>query len=577
MKKNLINLSSKELEKRASIKYLPVIKLLKPSSKEFARLNQGDKQALKHLIKAARYLEKAYLIQDNAKNLEFREYLMKEKKKGNNDAKNALKIFDAQRGINAIDRESNYVCLMKGEKVLAGKGFYPADLTVDEFHKILEKMIKNNKIDEVKNILSYRTIVVRDGEELKGIDYTEFFKDEFQNAARELQLAARVSSNKQFNEYLMWQAEALSENNLEYDAKADKLWADMQDTPLEFTITRENYEDEMTGSVFENDTLKKLFKKHNISPEAKDYLGVRVGIVNKKGTEMLLEIKKFLPILAKNMPRNNEYKQNISSDSDSKQTMVDVDLVEITGDVRSYRAGITLAENLPNDNKPSLKIGGGRRNVYHRQIRLGANPKKIQRRLNAILDKEQHKYYNLEAEHWFTIGHENAHSLGPSENKAALGQYQNIIEENKADVTSFAMLDILVKEGMYTKKQRDEILVTEIADSFLKTKPALSQAHRVRTVIQLKFFLDEGAIEVNKGKIHVNIEKIIPAARKMLETIIDIQISQDAKKAKAYIDKYFVWTDEMETIAKKIAKLNKSLNGTVQAALANKLVSFKAY
>ena len=86
--------------------------------------------------------------------------------------------------------------------------------------------------------------------------------------------------------------------------------------------------------------------------------------------------------------------------------MVDVDLVILAGDVGAYRAGITLAENLPNDDKPSLKIGGGRRNVYHRQIRF-TNLTEVQKMLDAVLDPEQHKYYDPEADHWFTIGHEN--------------------------------------------------------------------------------------------------------------------------------------------------------------------------
>lgn len=68
------------------------------------------------------------------------------------------------------------------------------------------------------------------------------------------------------------------------------------------------------------------------------------------------------------MPYNDEYEQNIKPDEDSKQTMVDVDMVQAAGDVGEYRGGITLAENLPNDDKLSLTIGGGRRNVYHRQI-----------------------------------------------------------------------------------------------------------------------------------------------------------------------------------------------------------------
>ena len=116
--------------------------------------------------------------------------------------------------------------------------------------------------------------------------------------------------------------------------------------PLEFTITRENYEDEMTGTIVENKELSALLDKHGIKPIPKDFLGGRVGIVNKKGTEALMAIKKYLPTLAQNMPYSDEYEQNINPNQDTKQTMVDVDLVAVTGDVGAYRGGITLAENL---------------------------------------------------------------------------------------------------------------------------------------------------------------------------------------------------------------------------------------
>ena len=96
----------------------------------------------------------------------------------------------------------------------------------------------------------------------------------------------------------------------------------------------------------------------------KDSLGCRVGIVNQQATEKLLEIKKYLPKLAANMPLHEKYEQNIKADGEVKQTMVDVDLVDMTGDCGAYRSGITIAENLPNDDKLSLTIGGGRRNVY---------------------------------------------------------------------------------------------------------------------------------------------------------------------------------------------------------------------
>ena len=42
-----------------------------------------------------------------------------------------------------------------------------------------------------------------------------------------------------------------------------------------FTITRENYTDEMTETVLENEELVELLKKHNIEVISKDYLGAR--------------------------------------------------------------------------------------------------------------------------------------------------------------------------------------------------------------------------------------------------------------------------------------------------------------
>lgn len=577
MKKTFeIALNEKELAKRTSKTYLIPKKMLKKDSKEYKNLKIGDKKTLKHLIKAAIILDEVYLKQDNQNNIEFREFLKEEIKKGNKKAKKAFKLFQAQRGVIAVDTESNKIILAKGEKELAGKGFYPSDLRVEEFHEILIKMLKKGKIKEVKEILNQRSVVIRDKKELKALDYTIAFEKEFKAAARELEEAAKYSTNKHFGEYLILQAKALRENNPMSDAQADKKWASLQDTPLEFTISREQYSDEMTGTVVENKELKALLKKHKIEPLSKDSIGVRVGIINKKGTKTLLEIQKYIPIIEKSMPFYKEYKNFsplTSQSSPTKQTMVDVDIVTLSGDERAFRGGMTLAQNLPNNDKLSLTIGGGRRNVYHRQVRQISDYKKLQKRLDAILDKKLHKYYDKEADHWFTIGHENAHSLGPKEGTEALGKYKNIIEENKADMASLAMLDILVKEGMYSEFQKKQILTSFMADNFLKAKPTLSQPHRVRSVMQTKFFLENKAIGVDeKGVLHINLEKMIPTAQKMLEEIIRIQLDGDFKKGENYVLKHFVWIDEMERIAKKLKKIDKTLNGIVLTPLADKIV-----
>lgn len=566
------NLSMDELEKRTHKDYLMTKKMLKADAPEYLELAEGDKKALKHLVKAAYILEKINMQIDCHHNLEFKDFLEREISKGNKQAELTKILFDAQKGINAIDTMSTKINLAKGIKEFPGKGVYPEDLSKEEFHQILTKMINNGKIDEVKKILTQRSVVERNGDELVGTDYIDKFKDDFSKMADEIEKASQTSTNADFNEYLKLQAKALREANPMLDAYADRKWATLQDTPLEFTITRENYEDEMTGTIVENKELSALLEKHGISPIPKDFLGGRVGIVNKKGTHALLAIKEYLPTLAKNMPFADEYEQNISTDTDAKQTMVDVDLVAVTGDVGEYRGGITLAENLPNDDKLSLTIGGGRRNVYHRQIRFISDMKKLQERLDEILDKEQHQFYLDEADHWFTIGHENAHSLGPKKACETLGKYRNIIEENKADMGALAFVDLLTELGMYTEEQRKQIIVTTIADNFLKSKPTMSQAHRVRTVMQNKYFAERGAYDIIDGKIHVNIDKVVPIAKEMLAEIIRIQIEGDFDKAEKYVLDNFVWTDNMELIAQKLQKINKTLNGRTESELAEKLL-----
>ncbi len=572
MTKFELNLSMEELEKRTNKDYLITKKMLKCDAPEYLELADGDKETLKHLVKAAYILEKINMQIDCHHNLEFKEFLENEITKGNEQAKLTKVLFDAQKGMNAIDTMSNKINLAKGIKELPGKGVYPEDLSKEEFHKILTGMVNDGKIEEVKKILTQRSVVERNGDELIGIDYIDKFKEDFSKMADEIDKAAETSTNADFTEYLKLQAKALRTADPMLDAYADKKWAALQDTPLEFTITRENYEDEMTGTIVENKELAALLETHGIKPIPKDFLGGRVGIVNKKGTDALMAIKKYLPTLAKNMPYADEYEQNINPDSDTKQTMVDVDLVAVTGDVGAYRGGITLAENLPNDDKLSLTIGGGRRNVYHRQIRFISDMKKLQERLDEILDKNQHKYYLDEADHWFTIGHENAHSLGPKKACETLGKYRNIIEENKADMGSLAFVDLLTELGMYTEEQRKQIIVTTVADNFLKSKPTLSQAHRVRTVMQNKYFAERGAYDIVDGKIHVNIDKVVHIAKEMLAEIVRIQIEGDFDKAEKYVLDNFVWTDNMELIAQKLQKVSKTLNGRTESELAEKLL-----
>lgn len=139
---------------------------------------------------------------------------------------------------------------------------------------------------------------------------------------------------------------------------------------------------------------------------------------------------------------------------------------------------------------------------------------------------------------------------------------------------SLALLDVLTELGMYTEEEKKQIIVTYAADNFLKAKPNLSQAHRVRTVMQSKYFLENKAVWLDEeGHLQIDMDKMVPTAQKMLSEIIRVQLSKDFATGEKYVLDNFVWTDEMEIISKKLREIDKALNGILKTPLADKLAA----
>lgn len=533
------------------------IELISPDFEGYKALPEEEKKALAHLVKAAKIMNDVAMEQDHPQNVSMKKAL-EEAAKDNPQAAKTLRVFNTFNGVeglNGLDPEP--IRFFKGIKNFPGRNFYPQDLSAEEFHQIIKRMLEKGKVDEVRKILSQRTMVRRHGDELKGIDYTEYFARQFSEMANELEAAAYYTKDAAFKDYLGWQAQALLQNNDDMDMLADKHWAVLQDCPLEFTIGRENYDDEMTPTICENKELKDMLDSLGIEVNSKDMLGVRVGIVNKKGTDLLLTFKEQMKNLASLMPYSDRYRQEVASGDEVKQTMVDVDLMYLSGDYAQCRGAITTAQNLPNDDKLAIKTGGGRRNVYHRQVRMSQDKDQIKKKLEALVGGELHQYYNPEADHIFVIGHENGHSLGPDSSfKNSLGLYKHTIEENKADVVSIAMMPQYVKAGIIDEETLKQVYTTWIIRMFLKSRPQLIQPHRVGDLIHFNYLLEHKAISFDEsGKLHIDFEKLPEVMNKILAETIEVQLSKSPEKAKSFIEKYSAWSDIHEHIAKVLKEI----------------------
>ena len=228
------------------------IELIGPENETYKALPETEQQALEHLLKAARIINNVALEQDHPLNRSVKTAFEKKENKTDIEQK-AYQLFlslNGVAGLNGIDPEP--IEIFKDVHTSKGKNFYPQNLSVEEFHRILIDMLEKGKVNEVRKILSNRTMVRLRGGYLQAVDYTQYFAYEFSKIANELELAAYYTTDHLFKDYLSWQAQAFLQNSEDIDMLADKHWALMQDNAIEFTVSRENYEDEMTGTVFEN-------------------------------------------------------------------------------------------------------------------------------------------------------------------------------------------------------------------------------------------------------------------------------------------------------------------------------------
>ena len=560
------NMTLKELRKRTSKKYYRKIDFLKKGDLELEGLSNDDLMVLCHLTRAAYLIEKVQFQLENVKNMQILEFLDKQIAKDDEKAKLAKRMFLSQKSNFSPDTLGEQTAIFKDVNDPLGQAYFPEDMAVQEFHDILNHMLDAGEVEELKKILNQRSVVVRSGDKLKAIDFIDAFP-EFKEVANELKLAVKYSRNEQFNEYLSLQIKALEKADPMLDAEADKAWAELDENcKFEFTITRECYQENLTKTIFDNPTLTRRLKDSGVTVYAKDSLGARVGLVNREGTLLLKKLKDLVDVSAKFMPYKDEYENKKSQDV--KQIAVDVDLIALTGDEGAYRASFVTAQNLPNSDKLSFTIGGGNRNVYHRQVRMSGNKKNYRK----LIAEEFWKYYNPEADHWAVICHENTHSLGP--NSHTLGKFSSILEEYKADMGMYAFLDAFVQQGFFTEFEAKQIMVTGLFRGFMKGKPTLAQAHKTRALMICNRMLTEKAISLDKDvTMHFDFDKIKTLTQTMLAEVVRLQLDADVSKAENYVAKWAVWSDEIEKIAEVIRSYSKFLNGYVDDSLAQEFLN----
>lgn len=493
-----------------------------PIDVDLGSLSPEERAVLVHLVRASCVTDEIFLRQAFADNPAIRQDLAKD---ATELGALALALFDLSAG--SWDRLSQEPFLGDAARPL-GAGFYPTDLSREEFLRFVEQ--HPEQADALRGLY---TLVQRSTEGLSAIPYSTAFRPFLERIAKDLTLAAEKTSNASLARYLRAVIQAMFADDY-YDS--DLAWMDMQ-SRVEITLgPYETYEDRLFG-------YKSSFESF-------------VTITDPVESEKLARLKLELPNMEQNLPIPDALK-NPRRGSDSPIRIVD--LVFSAGETR---AGVqTIAFNLPNDER--VREAKGSKNVLLRNVmnaKFEGILTPIAKRLLAPREIE-----NIAAEAFFhhTLLHELSHGLGPgriskdgveTEVRLALAEKHSAIEEAKADVMGIYNILYLVERGILNAELRETLFSTYLAGLFRATRFGIEEAHGASNALQFHFLLERNIIrfDASQGRYSIDDEQMPTAIRELLSRILLIQAHGAREGAEQLLSRYAIMSETLRLALEKV-------------------------
>jgi len=218
--------------------------------------------------------------------------------------------------------------------------------------------------------------------------------------------------------------------------------------------------------------------------------------------------------------------------------------------------GTNTATILPNDSEHVRRYG---RTILLRR-NIMTNPTIVEsarRSWSAVLEPRFQADFDPEGSFYRTLWHELGHYLGPDrdhegrELDQALLEDGALFEEMKADLVSLFVGPALRKRGYYDDKQLRGLYASGVLRMLNKSKPRRDQPYNVMQLMQLNWFLDQGALSWDQAthKLAIHYDKYPGAVASLLEQVLAIQWSGDRAAADRFIDRWTTWDERHESLA----------------------------
>jgi len=463
-----------------------------------SKLSAGDQKALAKLLEAARVIDDIFLKQVWSGNVALRAKLAAD---SSALGKARLHYFDLNKGPwSELDDHAAFLPNVPPKK-LPGANFYPEDMTKAEFEAWAN--------DSARGFFA----IVRRGADknLRSEPYSVAYKSDLARAAKLLEEAAALTTNKSLQNFLRLRAKSFVSDD--YYA-SDVAWMQL-DAPIDITIgPYETYMDEIFG-------YKAAFEAY-------------VTLRDDEETAKLKMFADHLQEIENNLPLDPKFR---NPKIGALAPIRVVNQVLATGD--GAHGVRTAAFNLPNDERIVQKMGSKR--VMLKNVQEAKFSKTLEPIAKRVLAPADQRDLNFNAFFTHILAHEMTHGLGPQNNvRQSLKELHSAIEEAKADATGLFMMQYLFDHKLLPAAEKS-LYTTFLASSFRTLRFGVHEAHGKGMALQFNYLMDKGAfIARPDGTFAVDFAKIQPAVRDLVHDLLTIEATGDYAGAKKMLDQLAV-------------------------------------
>jgi hypothetical protein len=483
-----------------------------------SKLTASEQKMIAKLADACRYLDDIYWRQVDPDGLELYQSLEGKTDRQDVDLRRYLWINGSR--FDLLDGQKPFVGTTP---MPPGHGFYPEGITRDQ----IEQYLKDHP-DKRAEIYSPTTVVRWHGTDLEGLPYHIAYRSFLEKAADDLRLAAELSHDVPFANYLRLRADALLSDDY---FKSDIAWMQLKNPKVDLIFAPyETYNDTLLG--------------------VKATYGASILVRDEAESAKLLTFRKYVADIQDSLP-------SPAQDRPSKRGLeTPMEVMEApfrTGDLgHGYQA---VADNLPND--PKIHELKGSKKLFFKNFMDARVNYVILPLARYMMPESQAAMASADGYLLGTIMHEICHGLGPAfahdasgekvDIRAAIGPIFGGLEEAKADVVGMFALKWLVDHAVLPKQKLNGYYASYLAGNFRTLRFGAAEAHGQAEMMEFNYYVEQGAVRRDaSGKYSVDFEKMPDAIASLAKALLVMEATGDRARAEAWFTKYDVISPELQ-------------------------------